>query len=115
MDNDLHNELMAGELRLAESQAKLSYNRGKLDQAREDLMRDSELRELLRAKAWRRTGAELELVDGRPAGMPEGWPGSIDGDEYVRAYVESKAAPRKEEPESTVSTPLISKFRSLLN
>ena len=101
----------------ADAQSEMAYLRGQTDQARHDLMHDTELVELLRAKAWHRTGSvAVRIEDGRPVGHPEGWPEGVDADLEIEKYVDSRMPKAPQSSESSeADSKFVQQFRERIN
>ncbi|MEM6257621.1 MAG: hypothetical protein AAGI37_04840 [Planctomycetota bacterium] len=117
METNQDPEYVALLKRQAQVEADMAYVRGQRDQARHDLMHDPELIEVLRAKAWRKTGTVVQRIeDGRVVGHPEGWPDGVDADLEIEKHVDSKMpkAPQSSEP-SEADSKFVQQFRERIN
>ncbi|MPY74914.1 MAG: hypothetical protein GEU87_11690 [Alphaproteobacteria bacterium] len=116
----LRAKIHAGELRIAEINARLAYNTGQMHAVIDGLRDDPEHVELLRARAWAQAGATtLFMREGKIVGMPPGWPEGVSGDEFVAADIARRkeaygpATPdRVEEPDKP--SPAVERFRRML-
>ena len=92
---------------------------GSLDARMENLRRDPELNDALRAGEWLRAdpSLHLEMRDGRLHGVPEGWPEGVDGDAVVDARLAAErgkmlARIGTTESRSDAPSPMVADFRA---
>ena len=89
---------------LAEARAEREYLRGRLVGLRASALQNEGLRESLRLRAWLEQGERFERVED----APEGWPESVDADEYVAATVDAALETPAPDEEATGS---VAEFR----
>ena len=113
---ELAEDNAASNAQLAESELKLARLRGQVEQVYENFRTDPEHVELIRQRAWGRTGAPITIENDRLVGAPDGWPAGTDEETFMDEWIVGQMA-QHNEPSVHINEPVspaVKRFREML-